>query len=45
MEAADAHADKVSYAGVGGKQPGPPVPLSEGNKVVVPCFPRSSPGI
>jgi len=45
MEAADAHADKVSYAGVGGKQPGPPALLSEGNKVVVPCFPRSSSGI
>lgn len=42
MEASDPHADKISSAGVGGKQPGPAAPLSEGNKVLVPCFPRSS---
>lgn len=42
MEAADPHADKVSSARVGRKQPGPAAPLSEGNKVLVPCFPRSS---
>lgn len=44
MEAADPHADKISSAGVGGKQPGPAAPLSEGNKSWFPASPGAAPG-